>query len=209
MWLEPPRIDVGVHSLHWRPPRASGIMGELNAQFADRPHPRGAVSPPLDQLAGALALLLVLAAGATRVLAGDAAPGNTDRTVHADEGTIQGVVDDLKTRLSMADAVRVAIVESNPRVVSVEPPAGGRGPFVLVVERGFLEDLTADELRAVVAHELGHVWIFTHHPYLQTEELANRIAMRVVSRESLERIYEKLWKRTGATGDLARVLGGR
>ena len=33
-------------------------------------------------------------------------------------------------------------------------------------------------------HELGHVWIFTHHPYLQTEQLANRIAMRLVSRTS-------------------------
>jgi Zn-dependent peptidase ImmA (M78 family) len=60
-----------------------------------------------------------------------------------------------------------------------------------------------------VAHELGHVWIFTHHPYLQTEQLANQIAMRLVARETLEPIYEKLWKRLGVTGDLSTYLGNR
>jgi hypothetical protein len=43
---------------------------------------------------------------------------------------------------------------------------------------------------------------FTHHPYLQTEELANEVALRVVSRESLDEVYEKVWKRTGTKGDL-------
>ena len=64
-------------------------------------------------------------------------------------------------------------------------------------------------MSAVVAHELGHVWIFTHHPYLQTEQLANQIAMRLVARETLEPIYEKLWKRLGVTGDLSTYLGSR
>jgi hypothetical protein len=53
---------------------------------------------------------------------------------------------------------------------------------------------------------MGHVWIFTHHPYLQTEQLANRIAMRLVSRENLQQVYEKVWK-NGAKGDLGRFLG--
>jgi hypothetical protein len=48
---------------------------------------------------------------------------------------------------------------------------------------------------------------FGHHPYLQTERLANEIAMRVVSRESLLRVYRKVWERGGAKGDLARFLG--
>ena len=63
------------------------------------------------------------------------------------------------------------------------------------------------ELRAVVAHELGHVWIFTHHPYLQTERLANSIAMRVVSRQNLEKIYDKVWQRGGTKGDIVQFLG--
>ena len=45
----------------------------------------------------------------------------------------------------------------------------------------------------MVAHELGHVWIFTHHPYLQTEAGANQIAERLVARQTLERVYAKVW----------------
>ena len=61
----------------------------------------------------------------------------------------------------------------------------------------------------ILAHELGHVWVSTHHPYLQTERLANSIAMRVVSRDSLERVYEKMWARDGRKGDLLAFLGPR
>ncbi|MNC89431.1 hypothetical protein D3C83_53670 [compost metagenome] len=67
--------------------------------------------------------------------------------------------------------------------------------------------MTANELEAILAHELGHIWIFTHHPYLQTEALANRIAMRIVTRESLVTVYEKVWKRRGTKGDLGGFLG--
>jgi len=75
------------------------------------------------------------------------------------------------------------------------------------VDAAFLDQLTDDELEAAIAHELGHLWVFTHHPFLQTEELANQIAMRVVSRESLERVYGKVWARGGTKGDLNRFLG--
>ena len=57
------------------------------------------------------------------------------------------------------------------------------------------------------AHELGHVWIYTHHPYLQTEREANTVAMRAVPRASLERVYTKVWEHQGTIGDLARFLG--
>lgn len=67
--------------------------------------------------------------------------------------------------------------------------------------------LSQEELKAVIAHELGHVWIFSHFPYLQTEILANEIAMRAVSRDSMKKIYAKLWLRLGTTGDLEAVLG--
>jgi hypothetical protein len=118
---------------------------------------------------------------------------------------IQSVVDQLRSGLSISVAVTATLVQSNPLVVSVEPQ--NDHVFLLAFEQGFADQLDDEELRAVVAHELGHVWIFTHHPYLQTERLANDIAMRVVSRQSLERVYTKVWAREGAKGDLARFLG--
>ena len=97
----------------------------------------------------------------------------------------------------------MSLVDRNDMVVTVERSQNGSGAFSLVMEAGFLETLNDGELEAVIAHELGHVWIFTHHPYLHTEELANEIAMRVVSRETLAGVYEKVWKRAGPTnGDL-------
>ena len=74
-------------------------------------------------------------------------------------------------------------------------------------EESFIGTLNEDELRAVIAHELGHVWIFTHHPYLQTEALANNVAMRVVTRDSLERVYAKVRQHGGTTRDLSHYLG--
>jgi hypothetical protein len=63
-------------------------------------------------------------------------------------------------------------------------------------------------LRAALAHELGHVWVFTHHPFLQTERLANEVGRRVVSRASLERLYKKLWAYEGTPGvEMEQVLG--
>jgi len=163
--------------------------------------------PSRGRLASALCTLSLIAFCAAIGLASDLAPRDARPRVRADEATIQGIVDHLKVLIPIVEPIKVSIVDANPRVVSVQSAADPRGPFVLAVERGFLEDLTEDDLRAMVAHELGHVWIFTHHPYLQTEQLANQIAMRIVSRENLEHLYQKLWKRTGATGDLARVLG--
>jgi hypothetical protein len=70
----------------------------------------------------------------------------------------------------------------------------------------FSRSTVDSELSASIGHELGHVWIFTHHPYLQTELLANQVALRVVSREDLERIYEKIWK-DKEKGGLKEFLG--
>jgi hypothetical protein len=123
--------------------------------------------------------------------------------------SLQLLVSDLKDRLSLPAPVVVTIVPTNKLMMSVEAPSDANGPFVLSIEASFLETLTEDEIEAAIAHELGHVWVFTHHPYLQTEELANQIAMRAVSRESLERVYEKVWGRGGMKGDLARFLGPR
>ena len=118
------------------------------------------------------------------------------------ETQIQGLVDKLKTRMSIPDTVVVSIVEHNQLVVSVERAKDGARAFSLSIERDFLDGLTTDEIDAVIAHELGHVWIFTHHPFLQTEELANQIAIQVVSQDTLVAVYDKVWKRVGRKGDL-------
>ena len=120
--------------------------------------------------------------------------------VHASDQQerIQRVVDDLKTRLSIAQPVEISVVASNPKLFSVVPAEQQHGTFLLSVEEDFAQGLTDAELRAAVAHELGHVWIFTHFPYLQTEELANEIASRVVGRDSLAPLYKKVWKKVGA-----------
>ena len=123
------------------------------------------------------------------------------------EGRLQTIVSDLKSRLEITSPIVVSIVPSNALMMSVEAPTDTRDTFLLSVEASFIDVLTDDELEAAVAHELGHVWIFTHHPFLQTEELANRIAMRAVTRETLERVYAKVWKRGGTKGDLAWFLG--
>lgn len=118
------------------------------------------------------------------------------------ETQIQASVDKLKVRMSIPETVVVSIVEHNQLVVSVERAKEGAGAFSLSIDRDFLNGLTNDEVDAVIAHELGHVWIFTHHPFLHTEELANRIAMQVVPQDTLTTVYEKVWKRVGRKGDL-------
>lgn len=114
---------------------------------------------------------------------------------------IERVVDELKAQLSIAQTVSVSLVRTNPRLFSVVPAEHHPGTFLLSVEEDFVEGLSDTELRAAIAHELGHVWIFTHFPYLQTEELANEIATRVVSRESLAPLYDKVWKLTSGRTD--------
>ena len=120
---------------------------------------------------------------------------------------LQELVNNLKGQLGIEVIVSTVIVPTNPLLVSVQPVEGGPAAFQMSFEEQFLATLDEDDLKAIVAHELGHVWIFTHHPYLQTERLANKVAMRAVPRESLERVYSKVWERAGAKGDLARFLG--
>src|SRR4029077_130367 len=117
----------------------------------------------------------------------------------------KAIVDRFRHDLSIAEEVFISVVAKNDRLVSVERSKERRGPFILSFDENFLITLDDSELSASIAHELGHIWIFTHHPYLQTEELANEIALRVVSRESLDEVYEKVWKRTGIRGDLVSL----
>jgi hypothetical protein len=132
-----------------------------------------------------------------------ASDGQTPNPV--DTLRVQQIVDDLKSRLAIPQSVTVSIVDRNPLMVSVGPVSGG---FALSFEAGFVERLTEDDLTAAIAHELGHVWIYTHFPFLQTEQLANEIAMRVVSRESLVPVYAMMFERVRVAGDINQYLGG-
>ena len=120
---------------------------------------------------------------------------------------LQELTDDLRSRLQIAEQVHVSLVDHNPLVMSVETLSGRTGPFVITVDRKFIGELSKEETEAALAHELGHVWIYTHHPYLQTERLANDIAMRVINREAFEPVYRKVWQRTGIAGNLVEFLG--
>jgi hypothetical protein len=120
---------------------------------------------------------------------------------------LQDLTDDLRTRLHIDERVHVTLVDHNPLVMSVETLAGRAGPFVITVDRDFIHELTLEEVEAALAHELGHVWIYTHAPYVQTERLANDVAMRVVNRSAFEPVYEKVWARTGIKGNLIEFIG--
>ena len=128
-------------------------------------------------------------------------------TAPAEVATLQVVTDDLRTRLRISERVEVTLVDHNPLVMSVETLSGRAGPFVITVDREFIHELAPHEIEAAIAHELGHVWIYTHHPYLQTERLANEIAMRVINRSAFEPVYEKVWQRTGSRGNLIEFIG--
>jgi hypothetical protein len=126
-------------------------------------------------------------------------------TLLAPATRVQVIVDDVKARLAIPQEVVVSIVPEEKLLVSVRRLQSREGAFSLAIERDFLDVLSEDELTAVVAHELGHVWIFTHFPYLQTEELANQVALRLVGRELLDSVYQKVWQRTGVRGELAYI----
>jgi hypothetical protein len=134
-------------------------------------------------------------------------PSSLDAREPRSAASIQELVNRVRARLGIEANVATAIVPTNPLLVSVQPVDSAPGAFQITFEERFLTALDERDLEAIVAHELGHVWIFTHHPYLHTERLANTVAMRAVPRESLERVYGKVWDREGAKGDLAHLLG--
>ena len=152
----------------------------------------------------ALPLLRVLVASAVIVYCASATSAAAQDSASTQQARIQQIVDGMSAKLGIAEPVRVSIVPTNRLLMSVEP---AEHFFELKVEDGWADVLDQQELTAAVAHELGHVWIFTHHPFLQTEQLANEVAMRLVSARDLAQLYDKVWKRTNVKGDLARFLG--
>jgi hypothetical protein len=131
------------------------------------------------------------------------AAGQQDRA----EQKIELLIRDFGERLGVTKSVTVSIVPKNSRLVSIEYDPDQAGAFRMSFEQGFLNTLDDGELRAAVAHEMGHVWIFTHFPYLHTEALANQQALKLVSSGDLGRVYEKVREWNGKQGDLGKALG--
>lgn len=119
---------------------------------------------------------------------------------------LEKIAAQLAAALEIHKRVQVAIVPENDRVVSVEPFVSGEG-YRVEFERAFFDQLSEEEVTAALAHEIGHVWIFSHPPYLHTEALANEIALKVVPRKPFETLYTKLWTYTKVTGNLVDLLG--
>lgn len=122
------------------------------------------------------------------------------------EREINRKVQRLAGPLGIEQQVTISIGNGNSRLVSVEQVAREPVLFRISFEEEFLYMLDAGDLSAAIAHELGHIWIFTHFPYLQTESLANQHALKVVSREDLDGVYEKVrrWKRGNPAGPGAK-----
>ncbi len=109
-------------------------------------------------------------------------------------------------RLGIKQHVVVRIASGNTRLASVENVQKDHGTYRIQFDDAFLRTLDDRDLNAAVAHEMGHVWIYTHFPFLQTESLANRQALKLVPRSDLERVYRKVWKWRGKSGNLAEVM---
>ena len=135
-----------------------------------------------------------------------AAVSNDNPARNTEEQRLSAIINEFRSWLGISAPVSVSIVEVNEYLVSVQRSSDPVKAFTIKFEKEFLSTLTEEELRAVIAHELGHVWIFTHLPYLQTEALANEKALQLVSRESLEKVYEKVWRHEGQKGTLQEFL---
>jgi hypothetical protein len=119
---------------------------------------------------------------------------------------LEKIATGLAEALEIRKRVQVAIVPENDRIISVEPFVSGEG-YRVEIEGAFLNQLSDDEVIAALAHEMGHVWIDSHQPYVQSETLANEVALRVVPRKPMETLYTKLWAYLGINGNLEETLG--
>jgi len=135
-------------------------------------------------------------------------PLTTCRSVSAnadyEQNKLNEIVVVLKKQFGISCLIQVEVVPHNPLGFSVQPIDTRK--FVLQVDTNFVRLLNDKELTAALAHELAHVWIYTHHPFLHTETLANQIAMQVVARDSLEELYVKVSSFYGDGGPVDELL---
>ena len=122
------------------------------------------------------------------------------------EQKLGAIVEEFRSTLDISERIVVSIVRSNQLLVSVRPSPLQARTFIVRLDKHFLATLSEEELRGAIAHELGHVWIFTHSPYIQTETLANSTALELVSRDNLKHVYEKVWAYEGRQGSPDKIL---
>src|SRR2546427_9046126 len=123
---------------------------------------------------------------------------------------IRVIAANLEARLEMTQNVQIWIVPVDERMVSVErihKGASADDVFIIQLDQSFLEGLNDEELQAAIAHELGHVWIFCHHPHSQTEALATETAATAASRASLKKVYANFLLHLRTSGGFEKLLG--
>jgi hypothetical protein len=123
------------------------------------------------------------------------------------EARLSRIASEMCAKLRLQKEVRVIVAPKNPKMVSVERLRDPDERFVVTFDRQFLDTLNEGEFTAALAHEFGHIWIFSHFPYLHTEQLANEIALRAVSRRDLENLYTKLQTHLGKSEGMEEFLG--
>ena len=154
---------------------------------------RAAVKPGSGLLEPALSLVFIF------LVAVPVAP-DPPNVLNLQVALAREMVSHLRGELSIRSEVDIVLVKYHPLVFFVEPEDPRKQRFRLSIEVNFFLRLDDDELLAALAHEMGHVWIFTHFPFLHTEMLANTIGQRVVPRRNFERVYTKLWAYERTTG---------
>lgn len=120
---------------------------------------------------------------------------------------IEHLIEVFSFRLGITPQVVVSMVPGDTLLASVRPTSTDAGVFEISFDPQFIQTLDDRELSAAVAHEFGHIWIYTHFPYLQTEALANQQALKLVSHDDLDRVYEKVRKWKGKKVNPEKVFG--
>src|SRR5262245_50400127 len=69
--------------------------------------------------------------------------------------------------LGIPQHIRVVVGPNSKMVISVEHDSEA-DEYRVLIDPKFMEQLNDEDIVTAISHELGHVWIFTHHPFLQT-----------------------------------------
>ena len=73
------------------------------------------------------------------------------------EKQLSAVVEEFRNRLAISEPIRISLVETNDYRMSVQRSSTPDNAFVISFELDFVGVLSEEALRAVVAHEFGHI----------------------------------------------------